>query len=134
MLPEVEGTLLHILPWGSKFRPERAVEWRHGPPAVLQTDGDGRTWLAWLSDRDEDTERWIFLALGPDGLARALAGETGIPEILANAGDGFIVVADVDPDDRITHAVAAYASRLSPDYYPARIQEAGQPSRPQVPA
>ena len=97
MLPEIEGVLIPNGQWCS-FVFERVLQYYDGPRLTLQRSRAGQLYLAWWSDSDGRTERWVFLPLSEPRLHDILSGHVPSLEGLSNPEDGYLLVADIDSD------------------------------------
>ncbi len=118
MLVEIIGTRLPNPPW-SAFSFDRVLQYYDGPRLVLQKSQSGQLYLAWWSDSDESTDRWIYLPLSEGRLRAILSGEIPSFEGLENPEDGHLFVVDMDLEtDSIVQTILTDASALPEDSLP----------------
>lgn len=105
MLTEIEGTSLPNPVWGG-FSFERVLDYYDGPRLLLQRSLAGQLFLAWWSDSDASTDRWIYLPVSERRLGSILSGEIPALDGLKNPEDGYVFVVDMDVDtDSIVRTV-----------------------------
>ena len=118
MLPRIEGTELPS-PFLSTFSFERVLKYYDGPRLLLQKSRAGQLYLAWWSDSDDSTERWIYLPLSEQRLRQILSGEMPSLEGLEQSEDGSLFVIDKDLyTDSIIRTVQTDAAALPDDARP----------------
>ncbi len=118
MLPTIEGTELPNS-FLSAFSFERVLEYYDGPRLLLQKRQAGQLYLAWWSDSDDSTERWIYLPLSESRLRQILSGEIPSLEGLQQPEDGSLFVIDKDLyTDSIIRTVQTDAAALPDDARP----------------
>ena len=138
MLSDVKGISLATPPWGA-FTFERVLQYYDGPRLLLRQSSGGQLYLAWWSDVDEPTERWIYLPLSEKRLRQVLWGEVPSLDALSAPEDGHLFVIDENLEtESVVKAVQTEASELPADSMPqagARLnipvpeQLSGLPSR-----
>ena len=74
MLPEIEGTVIPNPMW-SGFSFDRVLDYYDGPRLLLQRSLAGQLFLAWWSDSDSSTDRWIYLPISEQRLHSVLSGK-----------------------------------------------------------
>ena len=118
MIAEVKGTKLPNPPWKA-FSFDRVLQYYDGPRLVLQKSQSGQLYLAWWSDSDDLTDRWIYLPLSEARLQAILSGEMPSLEGLSNPEDGHLFVVDMDLDtDSIVQTIITDVSELPTDALP----------------
>ena len=118
MLPTIEGTELPNS-FLSAFSFERVLEYYDGPRLLLQKRQAGQLYLAWWSDSDDSTERWIYLPLSEQRLRQILSGEMPSLEGLEQPEDGSLFVIDKDLNtDSIIRTIQTDAAALPDDARP----------------
>ena len=118
MIPDVSGVVLTKPPWKA-FSFDRVLQYYDGPRLLLQRTQGRQLYLAWWSDSDELTERWIYLPVSEHRLQEILSGKLPSLDGLKAPEDGYLVVVDKDLDtDSITRTVMTDASALPSDALP----------------
>ena len=118
MLPPVPGIKLHGRPW-RELTFDRVLQYYDGPRLLLRRVDDGQLYLAWWSDADESTERWLYLPLTQPRLWDVLSGELPSRTALNTPENGYVLVIDVASDtDTIIDVVRTNASALPQDTIP----------------
>ena len=118
MLSEIEGTVIPNPLWGG-FSFDRVLDYYDGPRLLLQRSLAGQLYLAWWSDSDESTDRWVYLPLSGQRLHSILSGETPALDGMKNPEDGHIFVVDMDMEsDSIVRTVMTTADTLPKDTLP----------------
>ena len=118
MMAEVRGTRLPNPPWKA-LSFDRVIQYYDGPRLILQKSQSGQLYLAWWSDSDDSSERWIYLPLSEARLHSILSGETPSLDGLRNPEDGHIFVVDIDLEtDSISQTILTDASALPSDALP----------------
>ena len=118
MLTQISGILLDSPPWRT-FSLDRVLQYYDGPRLLLQRSQSGQLYLAWWSDSDETTERWIYLPLSESRLRSVLLGETPSYDALHAPEDGHIFVIDrYLATDEIVQTVLTSAESLPQDALP----------------
>ena len=85
---------------------DRVLEYYDGPRLLLQKSRAGQFYLAWWSDTDEITDRWIYLPLSESRLHAVLSGSISVVDALKDPEDGSLLVIDKDTaTDEITNVV-----------------------------
>ena len=121
MLPEIEGILIQNGQWNS-FAFERVLQYYDGPRLTgLQRSPAGQLFLAWWSDSDGSTERWVFLPLSEPRLHEILSGHVSSLEGLNNPEDGYLLVADIDSvSGAVVRTTMTSAAALPSDSLPLK--------------
>ena len=118
MLPTIKGTELPNS-FLSAFSFEKVLKYYDGPRLVLQKSRAGQLYLAWWSDADDSTERWIYLPLSESRLRQILSGEMPSLEGLQQPEDGSLFVIDKDLNtDSIIRIIQTDAATLPDDALP----------------
>lgn len=117
MLPYIKGTILPAHFWSS-FTFERVLQYYDGPRLLLQKNQAGQIFLAWWSDSDETTERWIYLPISEPRLHSVLSGVISSHEALREPEDGFLLVIDRNVDDQGIETVLTDLDALPEDAFP----------------
>ena len=118
MLSDVSGVVLPKPPWKA-FSFDRVLQYYDGPRLLLKRSKTQQLYLAWWSDSDESTERWIYLPVSEHRLQEILAGEISSLDGLTAPEDGHLFVVDNDlSTDSITKTVLTEASALPSDALP----------------
>ena len=118
MISEVRGVILPNPPWRA-FSFDRVLQYYDGPRLLLQRSQSRQLYLAWWSDSDESTERWIYLPVSEHRLQEILSGELPSLDGLNAPEDGCLFVVDKDLNtDSITRTVLTDASALPSDALP----------------
>ena len=118
MIAEVKGTKLPNPPWKA-FSFDRVLQYYDGPRLILQKSQSGHLYLAWWSDSDDSSDRWIYLPLSEARLQAILSGEIPSLDGLRNPEDGHLFVVDMDLDtDSIIQTILTDASELPGDALP----------------
>ena len=118
MLPTIKGTELPNS-FLSAFSFEKVLKYYDGPRLLLQKRPAGQLYLAWWSDSDDSTERWIYLPLSEQRLRQILSGEMPSLEGLQQPEDGSLFVIDKDLNtDSIIRTVQTDAAALPCDALP----------------
>ena len=118
MLLAIKGTELKNPIW-SAFSIERVLKYYDGPRLLLQKTLAGQLYLAWWSDSDDSTERWIYLPLSEHRLREILSGEMPSLDALKAPEDGSLLVVDKDLNtDSIIKTVLTDAAALPGDALP----------------
>lgn len=118
MLSQISGTLLVSPPW-STFSLDRVLQYYDGPRLLLQRNQGGQLYLAWWSDSDETTERWIYLPLSENRLRSVLSGEIPSFDALNAPEDGYLFIIDRDlTTDEIIQTILTGAESLPQDALP----------------
>ena len=101
MLPKPTGQQLPRPHW-TTFVQEKELDYYDGPRLLLKRDTAGQDYLVLWNDSDQDTQRWIYLPLDPDGpglsatprLSETLSGRRSLLSALCNTNYVFIVDED----------------------------------------
>lgn len=118
MLPRITGTRLDNPLW-STFSLDRVLQYYDGPRLLLQRSQSGQLYLAWWSDLDETTERWIYLPLSENRLRSVLSGEIPSFDALHSPEDGHLFIIDRDlTTNEIVQTVQTSAELLPQDALP----------------
>ena len=118
MLSDVRGIVLPQPPWKA-FSFDRVLQYYDGPRLLLKRSKTQQLYLAWWSDSDEFTERWIYLPVSEHRLQEILSGEIPSLDGLTAPEDGCLFVVDKDlSTDSITKTVLTDASALPRDALP----------------
>ena len=118
MISDVRGPILPHPPWRA-FSLDRVLQYYDGPRLLLQRSQSKQLYLAWWSDSDESTERWIYLPVSERRLQEILSGEIPSLDGLNAPEDGYLFVVDKDlHTDSITRTVMTDASALPSDALP----------------
>ena len=118
MISDVRGVILQHPPWGA-FSLDRVLQYYDGPRLLLQRSQSKQLYLAWWSDSDESTERWIYLPVSEHRLQEILSGQIPSLEGLNAPEDGYLFIVDKDlHTDSITRTVMTIASALPSDALP----------------
>ena len=118
MLPTIEGTSLTELPWQT-LTFEEMLEYYDGPRLMLQKTDTGETYLAWWTDADEHTDRWVHIRMGRDRLKAVLSGEMPARAAFEEPEDGRLLVVDREAGgEEPVRIVAAEPSAVPPDTLP----------------
>ena len=118
MLPDVKGTTLPGPPWKA-FSFERVLQYYDGPRLLIRQSSAGQLYLAWWSDADESTERWIYLPLSERRLRQILWGEIPSLDALSALEDGHLLVLDEDLEtDTVARTILTEVSELPTDSVP----------------
>ena len=117
MLPYIQGTRLPAPMWSS-FSFERVLQYYDGPRLLLQKNQAGQLYLAWWSDADETTERWIYLPISETRLYSVLSGIIPSHEALRDPEDGFLLVVDRNLDDQDIETVLTDLDALPENAFP----------------
>ena len=118
MISDVRGPILPHPPWRA-FSLDRVLQYYDGPRLLLQRSQSKQLYLAWWSDSDESTERWIYLPVSERRLQEILSGEIPSLDGLNAPEDGYLFVVDKDlHTDSITRTVMTDASALQSDALP----------------
>ena len=118
MLPDVKGTTLPGPPWKA-FSFERVLQYYDGPRLLIRQSSAGQLYLAWWSDADESTERWIYLPLSERRLRQILWGEIPSLDALSAPEDGHLLVLDEDLEtDTVARTILTEVSELPTDSVP----------------
>ena len=118
MISEINGVILPNPPWKA-FSFDRVLQYYDGPRLLLQRSQSRQLYLAWWSDSDELTERWIYLPVSEHRLQEILSGELPSLDGLNAPEDGCLFVVDKDSNtDSITRTVLTDASALPSDALP----------------
>ena len=118
MISDVRGVILPHPPWRA-FSFDRVLQYYDGPRLVLQRSQSKQLYLAWWSDSNESTERWIYLPVSEHRLQQILSGEIPSLDGLTAPEDGYLFVVDKDlHTDSITRTVMTDASALPIDALP----------------
>ena len=118
MMPNIHGTELHAPPWDD-FTLDLVLQYYDGPRLVLQKSRSGQLYLAWWSDSEGSTERWIYLPVSRSRLEEILSG--GLPSLDALNGpeDGHIYVVDIDTkSDSVVRTVRTEAVKIPGGFKP----------------
>ncbi len=92
---ECKGHLLSRPPW-SRFHLDRVLLDYDGPRLLLRRTEAGQLYLAWWSDTEDNTERWIYLPLSLSRLYTILSAGLPTREALQSPEDGYLLVVDED--------------------------------------
>ena len=118
MISDVEGVILPNPPWKA-FSFDRVLQYYDGPRLLLQRSESRQLYLAWWSDSDESTERWIYLPVSEHRLHEILSGEVPSLDGLKAPEDGCLFVVEKDlNEDSITRTILTDASALPSDALP----------------
>ena len=118
MLPTIEGTRLPELPW-EYLTFEEMLDYYDGPRLMLQQTDGGETYLAWWTDADEHTDRWVHIRMGPERLRAILSGEMPARAAFEEPEDGRLLVVDREAGaEQPVGIVAAEPSAVPPDTLP----------------
>ena len=118
MLPEITGTAIPNPMWGG-FSVDMVLDYYDGPRLMLQRSLAGQLYLAWWSDSNASTDRWVYLPLSEERLESILSGKISALDGLRNPEDGYIFVVDIDSDaDSIAQTVMTTADTLPEDALP----------------
>ena len=118
MESEIRGVIIPNPPWKA-FSFDRVLQYYDGPRLLLQRSQSQQLYLAWWSDSDESTERWIYLPVSEHRLQEILSGELPSLDGLNAPEDGYLVVVDKDLDtNSIIKTVLTDASALPNDALP----------------
>jgi len=118
MLPHINGTKLPNPLW-RELSIDRVLQYYDGPRLLLRRSQAGQIFLAWWSDSDESTDRWIYLPLSESRLHAILSGEIPSRAGLADPEDGCVFIVDVDLDtDLIVQTISTGVSAIPDDALP----------------
>ena len=118
MLAEVEGTPLRELPWG-QFSYDTILDYYDGPMILLERDNEGRLYLAWWSDADQDVERFVCFRLTKTRLRAVLSNEMLPLAAMENPEDGYLLAVDIDlATDKPVRIIKTTAAALPQDALP----------------
>lgn len=118
MLPEIEGIKLPNPIW-STFPFEKVLQYYDGPRLLLQHSPAGQAYLAWWSDADSDTERWVCLPVSERRLYEVLSGVIPSREGIDNPEGGYVFVVDRNVEaDSIVQMIMTQATALRDDSLP----------------
>ena len=118
MLSPIPGTELSNLPW-RELTFDRVLQYYDGPRLLLRRTDYGQLYLAWWSDADESTERWLYLLLTQSRLRDILSGRVPSRNALNTPENGYVLVIDIASDtDTVNSVVKTNASALPQDTIP----------------
>ena len=118
MLSRVPGIPLADSPW-RELTFDRVLQYYDGPRLLLRRTDDGQLYLAWWSDADESTERWLYLPLTQSRLRDVLSGDMPSRNALNTPENGYVLVVDIASDtDTIISVVRTNASALPQNTLP----------------
>ena len=118
MLSRVPGTTLSDPLW-HELTFDRVLQYYDGPRLLLRRTDDGQLYLAWWSDADESTERWLYLPLTQARLRDVLSGDMPSRNALNTPENGYVLVVDIASDtDTIISVVRTNASALPQNTLP----------------
>ncbi len=132
MLDEIAGSPKPDFPWND-FALDVVLDYYDGPRMILQESRDGQLYLTWWNDTDEDTDRWLYLAMTKTRLREILAGDITVREALDQPETGSLIVVDVDvATDSVLRAVETDAASLPEDSLPLPWVRLNVPFPPEV--
>ena len=118
MLSAIPGTELSNLPW-RELTFDQVLQYYDGPRLLLRRTDYGQLYLAWWSDADESTERWLYLPLTQSRLRDILCGRVPSRNALNTPENGYVLVIDIASDtDTVNSVVKTNASALPQDTIP----------------
>ncbi|MCY4415360.1 MAG: hypothetical protein OXE87_03500 [Chloroflexi bacterium] len=118
MLAEIKGTPLDELPWG-RFSYDTVLHQHEEACILLERDSAGRLYLAWWSDADQDTERFVCLPLTKARLQAILSDEISPLSAMENPEDGYLLAVDIDLEtDKPVRIIKTTAAALPQDAMP----------------